>query len=255
MFIVLYRPQYLTFQTHKLPLVVVRTIQKVPQPVLWCRHRQQLGCNRLKVSIRAVSSYLQSNYCRFGLTLLLTATLILTIPVDGPLHNDWVCSAEGIERDLGKVGGGAASSGKTSTGVSRTVTRGVNLSGADFSEQDLSGVSFQQSLLRETDFHKAKLVSASFFGAELSYANLEDADLTEANLELANLRNANLKNAVLRRAYFSGNTRLENVNIEGADLSEVILRKDQKKYLCSIAKGTNSHTGVETKVSLGCSGN
>ncbi|GJD12085.1 Thylakoid lumenal 15 kDa protein 1, chloroplastic [Galdieria sulphuraria] len=179
-------------------------------------------------------------------------TVTFTLPLDCSFNNLWTCHAEGIERDLGKVGGGAASSGKKTTGVSRTVTRGVNLSGADFSEQDLSGVSFQQSLLRETDFHGAKLVSASFFGAELSYANLEDADLTEANLELANLRSAKLKNAVLRRAYFSGNTRLENVDIDGADFSEVILRKDQKKYLCNIANGTNSHTGVETKTSLGC---
>eukprot|EP00871_Galdieria_phlegrea_P004971 jgi/Galph1/5475/GphlegSOOS_G4163.1 len=160
--------------------------------------------------------------------------------------------AKSIEKDLGKVGGGAASSGKTSTGVSRTVTRGVNLNGADFSEQNLDGISFQQSLLRSADFHKSSLVSASFFGAELSYANLEDVDLTAANLELADLRHANLRNAVLKGAYVSGNTRFEGADIEGADFSDVILRKDQRKLLCNVAKGKNSHSQVDTRESLGC---
>jgi hypothetical protein len=207
------------------------------------------GCERPSSKVSLYNTYccLKINYSRVAVTWILAATMFSTLPLGLCFDNTaWFCYAEGIERDLGKVGGGAASSGKTSTGVSRTVTRGVNLSGADFSGQDLSGVSFQQSLLRETDFHGSKLVSASFFGAELSYANLEDADLSEANLELANLRNAKLKNAILRGAYFSGNTRLENADIEGADFSQVILRKDQKKYLCSIAKGINSHTGVET---------
>jgi hypothetical protein len=46
--------------------------------------------------------------------------------------------------------------------------------------------------------------------------------------------------------------RLTNVQIDGADFTDTLLRKDQQTYLCKRATGTNPTTGVETKVSLLC---
>lgn len=48
-------------------------------------------------------------------------------------------------------------------GARTTVTRGVNIEGADFHGKDMSGVSFQQSLVRGTNFNNAKLVAAGRF--------------------------------------------------------------------------------------------
>lgn len=48
-------------------------------------------------------------------------------------------------------------------GISKTITRGVNLDGSDFSNQRLRGVAFQQSIVRDTNFKGSDLYSASFF--------------------------------------------------------------------------------------------
>lgn len=45
---------------------------------------------------------------------------------------------------------------------------------------------------------------------------------------------------------------LKGANISGSDWTDVVLRKDQQLYLCSIADGTNPVTGVSTRESLGC---
>lgn len=42
------------------------------------------------------------------------------------------------------------------------------------------------------------------------------------------------------------------VNIENADFTDAVMRKDVQKDLCKIAKGTNPVTGEDTKTSLAC---
>lgn len=85
-----------------------------------------------------------------------------------------------------KVSGGSASTsgGQTTRTVIKTVTRGVNLEGADFSNQDFNGISFQQSILRQADFSGASLRDASFFDADLSGASFRGADLRGCNVRL-----------------------------------------------------------------------
>lgn len=66
------------------------------------------------------------------------------------------------------------------------------------------------------------------------------------------MRGANLKNAIVEGAYVVGATKLNGIIIEGADFTEVGFRKDQQKYLCTYASGTNPQTNVDTKESLLC---
>lgn len=86
-----------------------------------------------------------------------------------------------------KVSGGSASTSGGTKGartVTKTVTRGVNLEGADFSNQNFEGVSFQQSILRQANFSGSVLLNASFFDADLSGANFTGADLRGCNVSL-----------------------------------------------------------------------
>lgn len=88
-------------------------------------------------------------------------------------------------RPLLKVPGGSASTSAGMSGqrtVVKTVTRGVNLEGADFSDQDFEGISFQQSILRQADFTNCNLRNASFFDADVSGAKFTNADLRGANV-------------------------------------------------------------------------
>lgn len=146
--------------------------------------------------------------------------------------------------------GGASTSG--GLGTRKIITRGINLEKANYSGQDLSGVSFQQSIVREANFTDAKLVGTSFFDADLAGTNFTGANMSQANLELARATDAVFTNAVATEMYVNGTTRMEPKSIAGADFSGTIFRKDQLKYLCKIAEGTNPVTKVDTRESLMC---
>jgi len=153
-----------------------------------------------------------------------------------------------------KIQGGGAST--LQQGRRITITRGVNLDNTYWKGEDLKGVAFQQSVVRSANFEGANLRTASFFDADLSNSNFKDAEMTETNLEMADLTGADLTNAVLTDAYMTGavvnGPKGGLTKIDNTDWTDAQLRKDQRTYLCSIAKGENPTTGVETRMSLMC---
>ena len=153
-----------------------------------------------------------------------------------------------------KIQGGGAS---TLQGGRRiTITRGVNLDNTNWKGEDLKGVAFQQSVVRSANFEGADLRTTSFFDADLANSNFKDAKMQEVNLEMADLTGADLTGADLTNAYMTGaivngpKGKLEK--IDNTDWTDAQLRKDQRTYLCTIAKGEHPVTGMETRVSLMC---
>ncbi|MEA5563948.1 pentapeptide repeat-containing protein [Anabaena sp. UHCC 0399] len=122
---------------------------------------------------------------------------------------------------------------------------------ADFSGRDLTDSSFTKANLRQSNFSNSNLRGVSFFAANLESANLQGADLTNATLDSARLIKTNLTNAVLEGA-FAASAKFDGAIIDGADFTDALLRQDEQKKLCKLAKGTNPTTGRDTRDSLFC---
>lgn len=149
-----------------------------------------------------------------------------------------------------------------------------NLSEADLNSANLSGANLALANLRKTNLTKANLSNSNLAAVNLNEAILENADLTTANLRSAELRqtiftNANLSianltaanlvlvdlaGANLNGANFRNVTIKDLGSIESADFTNTLnLASNVRQYLCTLASGNISETGLPTKTSLNCS--
>jgi uncharacterized protein YjbI with pentapeptide repeats len=122
---------------------------------------------------------------------------------------------------------------------------------ADFSGKDLTTYEFTQATVRNGKFINANLTGVSLIGGNFDSADMTGANLTNALLDTARLTHVNLTNAILVGA-FTSVTNFDGAIIDGADFTDVLLRRDVQLKLCKVAKGTNPTTGRETKETLEC---
>mmetsp|Transcript_18795 Transcript_18795/g.56026 ORF Transcript_18795/g.56026 Transcript_18795/m.56026 type:complete len:211 (-) Transcript_18795:173-805(-) len=171
-------------------------------------------------------------------------------------------SAEPEQRSIAKWGAAAAaavgavvlsSAPLPAVAVPQTsVCATESCDGMDFSNKDLRTEFYTKGSLKGANFSKSNLTNVSLFGANLADANLSGANfslanLGQANLEGANLSQTNVSGAIMSSARFNSKTILD-----GADFTDVIVRKDVNDLLCKLAKGTNEMTGNDTRESLNC---
>tara|TARA_B100001250_G_scaffold271146_1_gene234049 strand:+ start:913 stop:1386 length:474 start_codon:yes stop_codon:yes gene_type:complete len=125
------------------------------------------------------------------------------------------------------------------------------LIGVDFSNSDLRGATFYLTNLQDADFSGSDLEGASFFDAKLQDADLSNTNMKDVTMDSAILDGANLSNSILEGA-FAYNARFENVIIDGADFTDVMIANDVKRKLCFQASGFNTVTNRKTYETLDC---
>ena len=76
--------------------------------------------------------------------------------------------------------------------------------------------------------------------------------MKDVTMDSAIFDRVDLSNSILEGA-FAYNAKFENVIIDGADFTDVLISKDVRKKLCENANGTNKITNRKTFETLECS--
>jgi uncharacterized protein YjbI with pentapeptide repeats len=123
-------------------------------------------------------------------------------------HTAWIASAGKKGKRLDLSGYDMRAEPKLKT-YPLTAIKAV---GANFLAQDLQGLEAQSALLDRADFRDCKMQGADLRGSSFKHALFSRADLSDANL------------SPLQFAAEGGATRLQRVNLSGANLRYCILR-------------------------------
>ncbi len=105
----------------------------------------------------------------------------------------------------------------------------IDLSRAPLEKSDLSGARLDEVNLKGAFMKDVKLKEADLQGANLRWAMLENADFSRANVTNAFFFDTNLANAKLNGANFKGAQFFEQVNLDGATLSNNTILPSGKK--------------------------
>jgi uncharacterized protein YjbI with pentapeptide repeats len=127
----------------------------------------------------------------------------------------------------------------------------ATLGDRDFSGKDLTTYEFTQASVRGGKFVNTDLTGVSLIGGDFDSADFSGANMTNTALDTTRLTRANLTNVIFVGAFVT-NTNFNGATIDGADFTDVLLRKDVQKLLCKTAKGTNPKTGRVTRDTLEC---